>query len=200
VKRGDGPKRKTPLSSGDKPMKQISDKKAAEGRTSTFKTTGSQLERGPSTLKRTGPLPRSSNSKEKLEQPGRRLPRAATKRAVPEGFPAQVRALILQRCHGLCEACGQPLYELWHAHHRQRRGQGDHTLANGIALHPLCHIQSPRAVHDNPTWAKSRGLIVRPEEDPAVAVLVLGNRRRVLLHLTEPRYLDPPDGVHWAAA
>jgi len=103
-----------------------------------------------------------------------------------------VRELIWSRCGGNCEACGWPLpipevadepwRGPWDAHHAQLRSQGGHDRpSNRRALHKPCHTISPSSVHENPLEAHDWGLTVWQWEDPAQAVLVLPDGRRVRL-------------------
>jgi hypothetical protein len=107
--------------------------------------------------------------------------------------PRLVRAGVLVRAAGLCEACGGVLpVRGVHLHHRVRRRDGGDTLDNLVALHPLCHVLGPSAVHERPGWARGRGLVVAVGADPAVVPLVLPSGRVVLLDAGSPRYLAGP--------
>lgn len=138
-------------------------------------------------LKRGGPIARTTPIVKK------------TTRAPREGesndIPAAVRAVVLARCRGLCEACGKALGDApVHMHHRKKRTRRNHVACNIVALHPTCHVLAPEAVHQRPTWAAERGLIVRAGEDPDTKPLTLPTGRRVLLDPTLPCYqpTDPP--------
>lgn len=100
----------------------------------------------------------------------------------------QIRPVLEERCQGLCEKCGTPLHRdesgryIFEAHHRKKRSAGGtdevHSL---LALHPRCHHQHRRSVHDNPKQANENGWMVPAWADPATtSVLVMG--RWVLLH------------------
>lgn len=107
------------------------------------------------------------------------------------------KPVVLDRCEGRCEACGEPLGRefVTHFHHRKLRGQGgDNEPCNIVALHSVCHVLAPRAVHQNTAWARERGLIVPRHLDPAQVPLVLPSGRVVLLDPDFPWYNDPPNG------
>jgi len=127
-------------------------------------------------LTRTTPLPRTSARATAAAKP-------KPKRKNPlDEIPAAVRALVRARAAGCCEACGKALGDgPVHMHHRQKRNRRNHTVENLVALHPTCHVLAPEAVHQRPTWAKSRGLILLAHHDPAVEPLVMPDGRRVLL-------------------
>jgi hypothetical protein len=124
---------------------------------------------------------------------------AKPKRAKPrDGIPAEVQGIVLVRSGGRCEACGELLRGRLHMHHRLRRRDGLHVASNLVSLHPDCHVVAPQAVHQRPTWAKERGLIVPFWAEPAETVLVLSSGRRVLLD-DDGNYQPPLDGVLYAA-
>lgn len=107
-----------------------------------------------------------------------------------------LREALWERCGGYCEspACGGvPLGAgKWDAHHRLMRSHGGlDELPNLVALHPRCHTQGTRAVHDNVGWAVDRGLIVLGGRDPAVVPVVLPDGRESLL-LPDGRYSTRP--------
>jgi hypothetical protein len=157
------------------------------------------LKRGGS-LKRTSGLKRGAGLKPggalKRAAPIRRMPTAAgsklaarlgapkskPKRKTADDIPPAVRAAVLVRAAGCCEACGKALGEgPVHLHHRQKRNGRNHTVENLVALHPTCHVIAPEAVHQRPIWAKQRGLILLAHHDPAVEPLTMPDGRRVLL-------------------
>jgi hypothetical protein len=148
-------------------------------------------------LKRGGPMKRGSGLKRGA--PIARTP-AAAKKATPkrerpgtDDIPLPVRRIVLARCKGRCEACGEDLGDgPTHMHHRKRRTRLNHTPDNIVALHPTCHVLAPQAVHQRPTWARERGLIVRSGADPATTPLLLADGRRVLLDPDGPTYLPAP--------
>lgn len=127
----------------------------------------------------------------KPRKPLRKTP-AAKKGRRHDKVPAPVGQTVLERCGGLCEACGGVLDGRVHLHHRQRRRDGGHTADNLVALHPECHVVAPQAVHQRPTWARERGLIVPSWANPSTTPLVLSCGRTVLLHLDQPVYLEAP--------
>lgn len=94
-----------------------------------------------------------------------------------------LRGLLWARCGAYCEACGKRMNPLlWDAHHRLMRSQGGQDDAsNLVALHPSCHTGNPWSVHMRPEQSYERGLLVHSGHDPASAVLVLREGRRVLL-------------------
>lgn len=122
----------------------------------------------------------------------------ASPRASSKDIPAEVRLIVLERSGGLCEACGEELWGRVHLHHRLRRRDGLHVASNLVALHPDCHVNAPQAVHQRPTWAKERGLIVPFWGDPSVAPLTLASGRLVLLD-DDGTYQTPPGGMLDAA-
>src|ERR1043165_7030371 len=62
--------------------------------------------------------------------------RAHRKPPKPHDIPAEVRAIVLERCGGFCEASGEPLTGVVHMHHRLRRRDGHHLPSNIVALLP----------------------------------------------------------------
>jgi 5-methylcytosine-specific restriction endonuclease McrA len=130
------------------------------------------------------------------DRPARTVTRAparapARTKARGTGIPASVRAGVLARAGGLCEGCGHPLEAAGtHLHHRIRRRDGGHTFDNLVALHPLCHVLGPLAVHERVKWARARGLTVRVSVELAAAPLVLPSGRVVLLDPVRPVYVD----------
>lgn len=69
-------------------------------------------------------------------------------------IPQSAREAVARRSLGRCERCGkQGPTEI---HHRQRRREGGHGLANLIALCPGDH----RWAHANPAQARVAGLII----------------------------------------
>lgn len=121
--------------------------------------------------------------------------RKTRKASTVDDVPAEVRAVVLDRCGGLCEACGRPLTLGVHLHHRLRRRDGGHTADNLVALHPECHVIAPQAVHQRPTWARQQGLIVPSWADPATTPLLLPSGQGVLLHPVQALYLPLPDDL-----
>lgn len=90
-------------------------------------------------------------------------------RDVPEGQ----RKLLRRRALGRCEACGErePSHTFT-AHHRKLRSRGgDHSLANLLLLHRLCHNK----VHAYPGWSEEHGFMVASWQDPeSVPVFRMG--------------------------
>lgn len=142
-----------------------------------------------------------------LQQPRRTRPGGGRHR-----IPAKVRAVVVARAAGECEACGGPLPARPHLHHRRSLAQGGLDVpANLVVLHPACHVDAPLTgreritqawrpgalpVHKNPAAAGAIGLILASTAVPAAEPLTLPPAepgqpgRPVLLHPTEPRYLD----------
>lgn len=146
---------------------------------------GAPMKRG-SALNRTGGLKAGTPLKRAAALPRKRaVPRAKAapaKRSKADAIPAKVRAAVLARAAGCCEACGTALGDgPVHMHHRQKRNARNHTVENLVALHPTCHVVAPEAVHQRPAWAKGRGLILLAHHDPAAEPLVMPDGRRVLL-------------------
>lgn len=134
-------------------------------------------------LKRTAGLTRGSTLP-RSAPPARTAATAAKPRKKKTGgeIPAAVRVAVLARAAGCCEACGKALGSgPVHLHHRQKRNGRNHTVENLVALHPTCHVVAPEAVHQRPTWAKSRGLILLAHHFPAEEPLTMPDGRRVLL-------------------
>jgi hypothetical protein len=125
-------------------------------------------------------------------------PRPAKKAKPRNDIPTEVRQIVWVRSGDRCESCGEPLRGRVHMHHRLRRRDGLHVASNLVSLHPDCHVVAPQAVHQRPTWAKERGLIVPFWAEPAETVLVLSSGRRMLLD-DVGGYLPPTDGVLYAA-
>jgi hypothetical protein len=84
------------------------------------------------------------------------------------GFSTKTRSLIEGRDSKRCVCCGMPARE---KHHRRRRRVDHdgmaHSPANGASFcgwgnHTGCHGK----VHSNPTWAKAKGYILEPDQDP----------------------------------
>jgi hypothetical protein len=98
-------------------------------------------------------------------------------------WPA-LTAALLNRCQGLCEACGLPLpadESAWDRHHRQSRRFGDNSISNLVALHSQCHVISRGSVHQRVSWAKDMGLIVPSWQRPETASMWLPDGRLVYL-------------------
>lgn len=83
-------------------------------------------------------------------------------------IPLEVDAVLERRSEGRCEAgldgcTGHGTTR----HHRLRRGQGGpDTVENLVVLCQSCHTDGPRAVHRNPKWAYSVGLLIRRSDGP----------------------------------
>lgn len=146
------------------------------------------LSPGSGQLRRGAGLARSAPMKP--SEPTGRDAKPKAKKKTQDGFSPATREAMYVRCGGRCEACGGPLERRgFHAHHRSKRRSGDHSLANGVATHPLCHVTAPEAIHQRPAWATERGLIVRSGSKPEETPLRLPNGALVLLDQDEPRYV-----------
>lgn len=133
-------------------------------------------------LARSGPL-----------RPHRVRHTATGRSARPTTDWAELRALLWARCEAYCERCGQRLNPIWwDAHHRLLRSQGGpDDIRNLVALHRSCHTGDPESVHNNPTAAEARGLIVRRCNDYATTPVRLGDGRPVVLD-TDGGYREVP--------
>jgi 5-methylcytosine-specific restriction endonuclease McrA len=80
-----------------------------------------------------------------------------------KAIPKRVRAAVLERSQGVCEACGGPGAD--HMHHRRLRSQGGrHEPANLLHIHGVpCHLD----IHLNPDRSYALGHLVRSWADPA---------------------------------
>ena len=96
-------------------------------------------------------------------RPKRATPR---RRDSPQGdadWWAWANPLLLTRCRGRCDRCGEVLHAM-ERHHRQRRQVGGDRLSNLLALHPWCHTY----ITEHPTEAMANGWIVSSHApDPA---------------------------------
>lgn len=100
-------------------------------------------------------------------------------------IPKIHRQLVMARCGGFCERCGQwpPLIEL---HHRRPKGLGGSSLpdrhdpSNLAALCTTCH----RWAHSYPTAADAEGFLVprRAGLAPSSVPITHHTGRRLLLH------------------
>lgn len=72
--------------------------------------------------------------------------------------------ILLTRCQGRCDRCGQPLNGQVERHHRQPRVVGGDRLSQILMLHPWCH----RYITEHPAEAIANGWAVsRHHPDPA---------------------------------
>lgn len=80
-----------------------------------------------------------------------------------------IREILWERQIGTCLACHAGMRpDAMHAHHRMRRRDLGWCPCNVVGLHPNCHVVAPEAVHQRPTWARERGLIVPTWDDPRI--------------------------------
>lgn len=108
--------------------------------------------------------------------------------------PPENRAAVRARSGGRCEAAlpGVCTVNATDVHHRRRRRDGGHEVANLLDLCRACH----RWAHDNPARARELGVIVSVYADPARTPAFLPSRftgARVWVQLTE-------DGTYLIAA
>lgn len=101
-------------------------------------------------------------------------------------IPTSVRVAVQARELGRCLVCAMPGH---HIHHRVRRRDGGHTLANCILL---CSTDHTRA-HHQPDWAKTRGLIVQPWQDPATTPVRTYRGWLTLDNEGGIAHVDPPE-------
>lgn len=121
-------------------------------------------------------------------------PWAPTVRAnVRLGVDKTLRRMLLSRCAGRCELCGERLPTGgWHPHHRKLKGQGGvDEITNLLALDALCH----RRVHGHVAWAHAHGFLVTAyTATPALLPVAIGLTRWSLLS-PDGSYTDtdPPE-------
>lgn len=103
----------------------------------------------------------------------------------------RLRDLAYARSGGYCESCGTPVDpNNWAFHHRKLKSRGGKdTIENALVLHHHCHNVSFGSVHQNPTDATRRGLMVSSWDDPATTPVTLDGGRVVLL-LADGTYLE----------
>lgn len=80
-------------------------------------------------------------------------------------IPTAARAAVRERQDGQCARCGNLYTEI---HHRQRRRDGGHGLANLVGL---CH-DDHKWVHANPKRARDAGYIVSAHVEDVALVPV----------------------------
>lgn len=113
-------------------------------------------------MKRTGPPERRKPLKRTAwhrvnAEPKQRRRATGKRRSKRSGFSPKVRAEIIERCGGVCEARirGVCTGRGHHAHHVERRWRGNHTAENGRWLCAACHGW----VHAHVAEAKALGLL-----------------------------------------
>lgn len=104
--------------------------------------------------------------------------------------PEETRTLLRWRSRGRCEAavyaagCAQDATDV---HHRKRRRDGGHAIANLLDLCRPCHSWA----HSHPDEARALGVIVSAYDDPAEAPVLLLSR---LTGERRPAILTPDGG------
>lgn len=74
----------------------------------------------------------------------------------------ETREALSRRSGGLCEVgCGSPAT---HAHHRQLRRFGDHSIVNLLHVCSLCHVR----IHGHVRYSLDSGWIVSQYDEPAL--------------------------------
>lgn len=111
---------------------------------------------------------RSQDAARERERAGTTSSGAPRARPRSSSIPAAVRAAVIERAGGHCEArlpgCSDRRLA---CHHRMREGQGGpSTVENLVYLCSDCHTGSPAAVHRNVAWAYSVGLLIRSTDGP----------------------------------
>lgn len=76
-------------------------------------------------------------------------------------WPKQVRRAVQERSEGVCERCG--MKKATDLHHRDRRGDGNHTIENAGHVCRACH----NTIHANPETSRREGWIVVEPDTPA---------------------------------
>lgn len=107
-----------------------------------------------------------------------------------------LRDLILSRCEGYCEKCGNGLTEDFALHHRKLRSRGGKdSVENLVALHHKCHNLGTDSVHLNIKKSTELGLIVPRHAEPSEFPLMLPNGSIVTLTLEgNYNYLSRKEG------
>lgn len=81
--------------------------------------------------------------------------------------PRELHSTARYRQYDTCLACGTGIPSgQGHLHHRVRRRDLGWCACNVVLLHADCHVGAPQAVHQQPDWARARGLIVPSTFDP----------------------------------
>ena len=76
-------------------------------------------------------------------------------------IPDEIRQAVMDRDNRRCVVCR--IGVATDIHHRQRRREGGHSLANCVAMDRVCHGR----VHNQPKWARDNGWIVSVYDDPS---------------------------------
>lgn len=87
--------------------------------------------------------------------------KAIAARSTGSDWSPAVRRLAEKRSGGICERCLEE--EAVHLHHRKLRRHGDHRIVNALHVCHECHHK----IHHAPSWAYTRGFLVRSHRDPA---------------------------------
>lgn len=126
-----------------------------------------------------------------------------------------IRHWLACRSGHRCEACGRPLgpgrdlrlpaEAEGTVHHRTPWYRG-HPDAESLERMLLCCggrlggvLGCHGRIERERTWAEGRGYLVPSPGDPAVVPVILWSGRRVILAPLATEYLDPPDGILYAA-
>jgi hypothetical protein len=102
---------------------------------------------------------------------------------------SKARAVIWERCGGLCEITGVALdYETFDAHHRRNKGMGGtsrldrDSVENLLALDPIIHNGAAHSVHQDSPWSRPRGYLLSTSvTHPGMHPVFLRERYWVLL-------------------
>ena len=110
-----------------------------------------------------------------------------------------IREVVLDRCGGFCELCGNRLYEDFALHHRKLRSRGGKdSVENLVALHHACHNLGTDSVHLNIKKSTEIGLIVPRHAEPSEYPLTLCNGSIVTLTPEGTyNYLQRKEGYGW---
>ncbi len=96
------------------------------------------------------------------------------------GFSSVVRALVMDRCGGICEKCGDSTAV--QLHHRRPRGAGGtrrtdtNQPSNALALCEGCH----RYIESHRDWSTVHGWLVNQAHSPAAVTVCLHHGWAVL--------------------
>lgn len=80
-------------------------------------------------------------------------------------IPTAARKAVWERQNNQCARCGNAGHDI---HHRMRRREGGHGIANLVGLCRTCHSW----VHAHPKQAQDKGFIVSPYVEDVSVVLI----------------------------